>query len=111
MLKEIKLDEIIGKKITGYESSISNGQMIISFSDNTFTTLEVDLGYDPGEEEIIGASLDILDFGNDELIALGIISQTELEAILNKRNAEIVLRRNRRELSEYNRLKVKFAET
>jgi hypothetical protein len=108
MLREIKLNEIIGKKIMGHALSITNCQMVIMFSDRTFTTLGVSLGYERGDEEIVGDTLEIMNFGHDKLVFLGIVSQKELEDESNKRAKEFTLKNERRELSEYNRLKAKF---
>ena len=108
MLKEIKPPEMVGKKIAGYGSSWSNAQMVILFSDNTFTTFKIDYGSEYGDERIVESTLDLLDFGDNALITLGIISKKELEAITSKRKKEFALKREQQELSEYNRLKAKF---
>jgi hypothetical protein len=52
MLKEIPLEEVKGKTISGLTSSCSCNQFVITFTDGTFTTLGINSGYEPGDETI-----------------------------------------------------------
>lgn len=110
MLKEISLSEIVGKEVKGYDMSIANRQMVITFTDTTFTTLSVESGYEPGEEEIVGSSLDLYNFGDKKLIALGITTQKELTAARGKRRKEFILIKKNQDRQTYERLKAEFGD-
>jgi hypothetical protein len=110
MFKEITLDEAKGKKIRDYAMSCTCGQMIIVFTDKTFTTLGVDHGYQGYSDEIVQAKLDLLDFDNAALIALEVVVLQEIESAERIKEREFIQQDERRERAEYKRLKAKYEE-
>jgi len=109
MMKEIKIEDTKGKTIAGYDFSITSSQMVITFSDNTFTTLGVLIDIYDGMNEIIPESIELFDFGNDKLIKLGIISPEKLK--IKKQERDLLFKKktedNEKELLK--RLKIKYA--
>jgi len=79
MKKEINLSDAIGKTLEGFGFSITCGQAVLTFTDGTYSTLGITTGCEVGYEEIEESLLDLFDFGHDKLIALGIISQKDLD--------------------------------
>lgn len=79
MSEMLHKDETIGKTIKSVVFSDINGQMIIVFTDNTFTTFGIERSYEPGNEDIKSEELSLFDFGDKELIELGIITKEALE--------------------------------
>ena len=107
MKTEIMDKQAVGKTISRFAYSFVSGQMVISFSDETFITFGVSKDYD-GEVNIVNKELALFNFGDSELIESGIISKEEIE---NKRTEYNKLCKNRQENSErlqYERLKAKF---
>ena len=111
MKKEVTSDEAIGKTIGRFIHSFVTGQMIIVFSDESFTAFKavVDCNADP---EIINKNLDLLSFGDELLITTGFVTE---EYMYKKRKEYIEKdsRRNKeehekRERNEYERLRAKF---
>ena len=108
MKKEIKLSEALGKTLAGFESSFTSGQAVLVFADGTFSTIGIDRGRGYGGEEIAERELNILDFGNDKLIALGITSEEELDEKANQFRKAVEEIADKCERDEYERLKRKF---
>ena len=109
MKTEVILEQSIGKTLQGYESSITCGQMVISFTDGTFTALGIER-YDPDYATIVGEPLVFQDFGDELLTNLGVATTEELKELRNKRNAEFNKKLDAREHAEFLRLKRKFGE-
>lgn len=110
MLKEITLDDTIGKTITAIAISGGYSQAVIVFTDDTFTTLEVEHGYD-GDANMVEGELNedsILNFGDELLCSTGIVKIEEIEAIRKKRENESKLRQDRQERKLYEKLKLQF---
>jgi hypothetical protein len=106
--KEIELSSALGKTLEGFKFSITCGQAVLTFTDGTFCTLGVDTGLYPGDEMIEESKLELFDFGHDKLIALGIISQEEMNEKSEQRSKALSASRAQRELETYDRLKRKF---
>lgn len=108
MKTEINVKEAIGKKVEGFKYSATSHQMIISFNDNTFTTFGIESGYEPGDEEIVNESLEWFDFGHEQLIKSGILSEKEWESMWNKERQIEQERLEIVERNQYLRLKSKY---
>jgi len=108
MKKEIGFSDAVGKTIEGYAFSIINGQAVIAFTDETFATLGIDLGYEAGEEEIKEDSLDLHGFGDSTLDSCGIITHKELSEVRVKISADLAAKQERVEKFEYERLRRKY---
>ncbi len=108
MKTEIKLTDALGKTLQGFESSITSPQAVLTFSDDTFTTLDIYRGYEEGDETILEGSLLLDQFGDEKLIRLGIITQEELDEGRKKERAVFDDAREKRERAEYERLSRKF---
>ena len=110
MKQEITYTEAIGKTIEAIELSHTSGGMIIVFTDGTFTHFEVHHGYHDDAPEIMWSKLDLLDFGDDQLITAGVISQDELDQIRKQKSAKFKAKKEAYDRQEYERLKKKFGE-
>lgn len=108
MLQEITLEKVKGKTITDYGFSIIGGQMVIVFSDNTFTTLGVLRGWEQDDEEIEESELELFKFADDTLIKLGIITAEELKAIESEKERKYAEAQEIQEKAQYERLKKKY---
>jgi predicted Zn-dependent peptidase len=107
MFKEITLDDAKGKEIQDHAVSVY-GQMVIVFADETFTTLGIDTGFEQGDETIVQKTIELLNFGHNQLIALGIVTQKELDDKASTKAQEFTRQREREERMEYRRLKIKY---
>lgn len=103
MLPEISIEQCRGKTLKGHSFSPCNGSVILVFDDGTFTTLGIEW-----QDEIDQAELELFNFGDAELIAMGIISRDELEAHRAERNGQNNARQAELELQTYKRLKKRF---
>ena len=108
MKTEVTLDQAIGRTLQGIEASITCSQMVLVFTDGTFTTLGVDRGYNYGDGMLEGQELKLHHFGDKELIRLGVTTGEELNAIRNAREAAYRLQQEARDRAELVRLKRKF---
>lgn len=108
MKTEIKLSEAIGKTLATVEFALS-GQCVIIFNDDTFTTLGIEQGYDPGDEQIVEDRLNIFEFGDTALVRVGIATFDELMAMRQAKNDKRQAEQEIRERCEFERLKRKFS--
>jgi len=107
---EISLTEALGKTLDSFAFSNICNQAILVFTDNSFTTLAVDVGYERGYEEICESKLEIFNFGDDKLFSLGITSMEELSALREENRKDYAAAKEQRERSEYERLRRRFGE-
>ena len=111
MYKEITLEEAKGKTITNYSFSFSDDQLILVFSDNTFTTIGFDIGIFGHEDVmIIQDKLALLKFGDKNLIIAGIITSEEMQSEREKHEKIELKKREDWERQEYLKLKDKYKE-
>lgn len=112
MKTEVTLEQAIGKTLQGIEASYTCGQMVLAFTDGTFTALGVSRGHERGDETIDGESLELHHFGDEALIRLGVTTNEELSEIRSTRDAERAaanrLQQDARDQAEFLRLKLKF---
>ncbi len=108
MKQEIRFSDAVGKILEGFDFSITCGQAVLTFTDGTFTTLGIDRGHASGDEEIEESTLELHDFGDEKLVALGVITQTELDEQREQRNKSFAFTQEKRERTEYERLRAKF---
>ena len=109
MKKEIKLKNAKGKVLTDYAFSCVSGQGILVFGDE-FTSLNIDIGYERGDETIEESKLKITSFEDDVLIELGILSQKELNDISERESAERKKRSEKWEKEQYEKLRLKYGD-
>ena len=83
------------------------GDMIITFTDDTFICFGVETGYDPEDHDIIQESMEMWKWGN-ELVMMGIMTPKELDKHrkYNEDNAQANIDAN--DKKTYERLKAKF---
>lgn len=108
MKKEITLSEALGKTLEDFEFSNVIGQAVLVFDDDTFTTLDTDMGYDHGDQKIKEGKLELHQFGDTELIDLGIVTQAELDDMRQIKSKNALTEKEKRELAEYKRLRAKY---
>jgi hypothetical protein len=86
--------------------------VVLTFGDGTFATLGIIRGNDVGDEEIEDDSLNLFDFGDDELIKVGIATSEELAYLRAAEYAESLAaaqaEQDIRDRKEFLRLKMKF---
>ncbi len=110
MAREVKLSQSISKTIAGVELG---RQCLIVFTDDSFATLSIDRGWEPGDEEIKEEeSLDVFEFGDEVLSRAGLLTPDEMRAIRRQREekdraARFALQEAYDRL-EFERLKKKF---
>ena len=107
MLTPIKLSESVGKTVSGVAFSERAGQCVMVF-DECFATLGVWKGY----EEVVVADvpLRLTEFGDQELIKVGIATKHDLERIRQEEMEDWREQVRIMEMREYERLKQKFGE-
>lgn len=108
MLKEISEEEATGKSIRMFLHSLVAQQLVIIFSDDTFTTFGLARGYEPHDDYIETQDLRLLDFGDEALIQSQIVTKEELETHRLQWRKTHETQRELQERREYERLKAKF---
>jgi hypothetical protein len=111
MNHQIKLAEVAGKTLNGVALD-RDGRAALVFSDGTFAGLGIKRGFEACDEEIEEADIDLLEFHDDDLIALGAATAEELTATRARRRAEqeaaARASTESRERREFERLSKKF---
>lgn len=111
MKTEVTLREAVGKVLTNVAFSewANSGKCVLVFSDETFTTLGIERGYEADDEEIREDKINLLEFGDEILVRVGIATREELATIRSERKKrmedEIQARTHERDLREFERLK------
>ena len=80
MLREIPIEESIGKSLARICSSVMSSQTVMVFSDGTFTTIEVKYEYDC-HCRIVEAKLELFNFGDRKLVEVGILTYGEIDKL------------------------------
>lgn len=80
MLKEIPIEESIGKSLARICSSVITSQTVMVFSDGTFATIGVKHEYDC-HCRIVGTALRLFDFGDRKLVESGILTYEEIDEL------------------------------
>ena len=104
MRQELTESEAIGHTIEGFVYSWTSKKMLIKLSGEAFVCFGIDNGYDRGDEAIVQEKLDVLSFGDEELIDGDIMSHEEITALMRRANrkADEAIKKAQRE--EYERL-------
>ena len=103
MKTEVTAEQAIGKTLSNMASYSANRYLLLFFTDGTFTTFETGKEYD-GDMEIQASTLDRDDGYKPYLVALGIITQEELDAERGRQRMEYLAQ----DKAMYERLKVQF---
>lgn len=85
MKKIIEADDIIGKTIKGIAYSCSIPQALLVFTDGSCYVIEGSPGYDPGDVNLDPGKLDLWNFGNEKLVASGLLTQAELDELYERK--------------------------
>lgn len=114
MKTEIGISKVVGKTLKAIQFSNLNGQCVLVFNDDTFTTLGIDRGFEHGDDDIEPISLDLFMFGDDRLIEADIVTKEEMEFIRSEKAAADNKRHNvaqeLRDRAEYERLRARFEQ-
>ena len=108
--QQIELTDAIGKTLEGAYFS-TDGELLLTFSGDTFTILTVGRGYEPGDEEIKQGSYNYADFRDDLLVEAGIVAQAELDLAHEESTRRARERSEQYDREAYERLKAKFEPT
>ncbi|MES2180677.1 MAG: hypothetical protein V4493_01080 [Pseudomonadota bacterium] len=114
MRKEIKLEDCIGKTLENFAFSgtFNSEQMVLTFTDGTFTTIEATVSYDC--PELAECKLKLFEFDRDELEKVGIATVEEVKTLRDEQNRVADLKRQLQneanERATFERLKKKFGE-
>lgn len=107
-----KIEEAIGKKLSGVVKSTTRGRLVLAFDDGSMCQLSIDCGYEAGDEEIIDdGDFDPSCYCVDELLAAGVVDANfvaERAKLLDERARANKQRQEALEAEEYERLKRKF---
>lgn len=107
MYKEISWEEARGKTVKKFVNGWFE-QMIIIFTDETFTTLEAEQDRYEGDLRIEEKKLKLFDFGDDLLIENGVATDTELEVLREETKRQWKADRIERDRETYEQLKKQF---
>lgn len=86
-------------------SENESDQCLITFSDDTFTTIVV------LNDRPVAGKLHVLSFGDAQLVQLGIISVDELEQLRSQHLRQREEQRQKAEVAEYKRLRDKYGDS
>lgn len=108
MYRQIIPCEAEGRRVRKVTISLDCNAVIVAFSDGTYILFAIRrdwVGTDD-EEVYIGHELDdILDFGHNELVRAGVVTEGELEGMVQDREKARMDERREREFKVYQRLK------
>jgi len=108
MRNEIRLQDAMGKTLEGFDFSFTCRQAVLTFTDGTFTTLGIDMGYEAGDERVKESTLEIFNFGHEKLFRLGILTKDEMEEKTKEKDERFREGQERRERGELERLRRKY---
>ena len=109
MKQEIKLTEALGKTLENVAFSYTSRQAVLVFTGGTFSTFGIWHGYEPGDESITEDSLEMEDFGDAELIRVGVATEDEINSIRAVQQEQCQQHFEARDKAEFERLKKKFS--
>lgn len=107
-MEQVQIKDATGKTIKACVFKWDNGELLIAFQDDTYAILEVQRGYDPGEEEICDGRLDVLRFGEDALVDAGLLDADKAKAMREQYEEECARANRERERQQYERLRRQF---
>jgi hypothetical protein len=110
MKTQIQLSEAVGKTLTGYSLDGFQHTLLLMF-DEEFVCLTVENGYHDEHATIEHGDLNIADIGASEIVRLGIMSQEEINAMIEARQRAWSDRQRERDRQIYEQLKAKFEPT
>lgn len=82
-MKQININETDGKTVRGMANNDS--ELITVFTDETYVIFRAQSGYDGCDASITETELDLTGFGDADLVRLGVITQSALDAIRKAR--------------------------
>ncbi len=109
MKTEITHRQATGKVVAGFVFG-GSAQMIVNFTDDTFTTFGINLGWEAGDQEIINEPLEWMDFYHAALSMANIASSAELNAMVESYSKHRAAQLRQRDLATYLKLKSRFGE-
>lgn len=107
-MEQVKIAESAGKTIKACVPKCDNSGLLLLFDDDTYAFLEVQRGYDPGEEEIADGSFNVLNFGEQALVEAGVLDASVAKAMRAEYEAKCDAANRERERQQYERLKRRF---
>lgn len=107
-MKQIRLEEAIGKTIKDFGENLGWESIVITFTDDTFIYLQTEADWRNNSKNIEQSEYRISDFSHREAIRLGIVTQEEIEADQKRRQAQLVKQQEESERAQYERLKKKY---
>lgn len=115
MKKEVDIYKAPGKKLLAFTPSVTSNQAILTWDDDTFSTLGIQFGYGRGGKFIDGDPLEIWAFNKESLFMSGVTTEQEYEkarqtlAMPEQKRAKEKAEDEERET--YRRLKAKYEPT
>ena len=104
-------DMMVGKTVAGWAADPYGKQMVISFTDGTFSLFEIESGYDSGDECIRESHELRLDTTTGSyLVDAKVVTKAELEEAQERRRQSVHDRWVAREREQFERLKRKYGE-
>lgn len=83
MRQEVSFSGCVGKTIEAVEFECAGPQLIITFTDGTFSTVQAECNkWDDSGAEIVEAKLDLVTFGASRIFGLGIMTREELDQMV-----------------------------
>ena len=110
MKKQITDKDAIGKIVENIGYSYSGHAMVITFNDGTFTSFEIQRGYETYDDEISNEEIDAFKLDENLLIGFGIATKKEKDDYREKIIKNNHVRAEQQEKKEYERLRAKFNE-
>jgi hypothetical protein len=108
MRREVKLSNAVGKTLEGAAFSWTSTQAVLTFTDGSFAAIGLDRGRESCDDTLGEQELSFQNFGDSELIRVGVATAEELGVIAAARQAGARIRHEERERQELARLKKKF---
>ena len=106
--RRVRFSESVGRTIAGVCYDVSPAMALVTFTDGTFSTIEISWGYEHGDEELCDG--DAIDPTAPSLVTLGILSESEVLLYQQRLRAAREMDLERREREQYERLRAKFDE-
>jgi len=104
---QITIEESIGKTVASILSSEISNQLVVNFTDQTFTAFGIESGYD-NDHTITPTELNWFDFGIDTLIEAQLCTQEDCDAWRQESEQVFLEKQKKWDQDTYTRLKAKL---
>ena len=106
-----KIDDAIGKTIRGIAMSDNESEVAVAFADDTACVLRAEAVEGCEPEIVLGACLNVLNFGARSLVEAGIVTREHVAELVREEDEKRLAEQEAYDRKTYERLRKKFEGT